>query len=241
MPGAKNTTPTTMEAGFGLRFAPNEKFYQGRTYRLPMLTKFPVFSLSYRMGIKGIAGSQYNYQRISAKVRKTFFVAPFGRSEWTLEATQLFGALPYPLLEIPRANQSYAFDWYSYSLMNFLEFVGDRSASLIVHHNLNGFILNKIPIIKKLQLREVASVKVLYGGLSNRNRPSSENQLLRLPTDAAGNPTTFTLGRLPYAEFSVGVANVFKMLRIDYVQRLTYLNQPNVSRWGIRMSFQTGF
>jgi hypothetical protein len=82
---------------------------------------------------------------------------------------------------------------------------------------------------------------VLYGGLSNSNRPSSENQLLRLPTDAAGNPTTFTLGRLPYAEFSVGVANVFKMLRIDYVQRLTYLNQPNVSRWGIRMSFQTGF
>lgn len=241
MPGARNTTPTTMEAGFGLRFAPNEKFYQGRTYRLPMLTKFPVFSLSYRMGIKGIAGSQYNYQRISGKVRKTFFVAPFGRSEWTLEATQLFGALPYPLLEIPRANQSYAFDWYSYSLMNFLEFVGDRSASLIVHHNLNGFILNKIPIIKKLQLREVASVKVLYGGLSKRNRPSSENQLLRLPTDAAGNPTTFTLGRLPYTEFSVGVANIFKMLRIDYVQRLTYLNQPNVSRWGVRMSFQTGF
>jgi hypothetical protein len=193
------------------------------------------------MGIKGIAGSQFNYQRISAKVVKTFFVAPFGRSEWTLEATRLFGALPYPLLEIPRANQSYAFDWYSYSLMNFLEFVGDRSVSLLIHHNLNGFILNKIPLVKKLQLREVASLKLLYGGLSARNRPSTENKLLRFPSDATGNPTTYTLGRLPYAEFSVGVANIFKMLRIDYVQRVTYLNLPNVSRWGIRVSFQTGF
>ena len=240
-PGGRKTTPTSVEAGFGLRYAPNQKFYQGKTYRLPMLNKFPVFSLSYRMGIKGIAGSQFNYQRISAKVVKTFFVAPFGRSEWTLEATRLFGALPYPLLEIPRANQSYAFDWYSYSLMNFLEFVGDRSVSLLIHHNLNGFILNKIPLVKKLQLREVASLKLLYGGLSARNRPSSENQLLRFPTDAAGNPTTYTLGRLPYAEFSVGVANIFKILRIDYVQRVTYLNLPNVSRWGLRVSFQTVF
>ncbi|MBU6341132.1 MAG: carboxypeptidase-like regulatory domain-containing protein [Bacteroidetes bacterium] len=240
LPNATLRTPEVFETGFGLRFAPNEKFYQGKTYRLPMLTKFPVFSLSFRMGIKGLAGSAYNYQRLSGKVKKTFFVAPFGRTEMTLEATRIFGSLPYPMLEIPRANQSYTFDWNSYNLMNFLEFVNDRYASVLIHHNLNGFILNKIPLLKTLDLREVFSFKLLYGGLSAQNQPDKNKNLPLFPKDASGNASTFTMGRQPYAEFSVGISNIFKVLRVDYVQRLNYLNLPNVSNWGIRFSFQAG-
>lgn len=240
-PDSAPVIPITAELGATLRFAPNEKFYQGGSYRVPMLTKFPVFTLGFRAGFRGIAGSQFSYQRLSLGVKKTFFVAPFGRSEWTLDAAKIFGILPYPLLELPRANQSYAFDWYSYSLMNFLEFVGDQYASLTVHHNLNGFLLNKIPLIKKLQWREVGSFKILYSSLGTRNTPTSGNDLMKLPTDAAGNPVTFVMGRLPYIEYSVGIANIFKVVRFDFVKRLTYTDLPNVTKWGIRFSFQGGF
>jgi hypothetical protein len=229
------------EAGVSLRYAPNEKFYQGTTYRAAMLTRFPVFSLSYRTGIKGLMGSEYNYHRLAFRFRKMFFIAPLGRSEWTIDLGQTFGRVPYPLLELHQANQSYIFDWYSYNLMNFLEFASDRFGSLMINHNFNGFFLNKIPLIKKLQLREMCNVKLLYGSLSDRNRPTPENGLLVFPADAQGTPLLNTLGKDPYVELSLGLSNIFKFLRVDYVRRMTYTEQPNISRWGIRFSFLAGF
>jgi hypothetical protein len=240
-PANQNRSLSSFETGFGLRYAPNEKFYQGTTYRLPMLTKFPVLSLSFRMGIKGVAGSQFDYQRITAKLRKTLFVAPLGRSELTLEGGRIFGSLPYPMLEIHRANQSFAYDWYSYNLMNFLEFASDRFGALTLHHNFNGFFLNKVPLVKKLQLREVVSFKALYGKLGSANIPSASNNLVLFPIDDSGNPLIHTLGKQPYMEASIGIANIFQLLRVDYVRRLSYTNLPNVSKWGLRLSFQAGF
>jgi len=240
-PGNFNFLLNTCETGFGLRYAPNEKFYQGKAYRLRMLTKFPIFSLSFRTSFKGLLGATYNYQRVSANIRKTFFVAPFGRSDWTLEAGGIFGTVSYPLLEIHRANQSYLFDWNSYNLMNFMEFASDRFAALTVHHNFNGFFFNKIPLVKKLQLREMGSFKVLYGSLQEQNRPTVANGLLPFPVDKAGNPFTRPFDARPYVEASVGLGNIFHFLRIDYVWRLSYRDLPGVNTWGVRASFQGGF
>jgi hypothetical protein len=168
-------------------------------------------------------------------------VAPLGRLQITAEAGRTFGTVPFPLLDIHRANQSYQFDWYSYNLMNFMEFASDKYVGVTMHHNLNGFLLNKIPLVKKLKLREVFSFKLLWGGLDDHNRPSASNSLLLFPKDDSGATYIHTLEKKPYMEASVGVANIFKVLRIDYLWRLSYTDLPGVDKWGIRFSIQPGF
>lgn len=232
---------TTTEAGISFRFAPNEKFYQGTVYRFPMLTKFPVFTLSYKAGIKGVWGSEYNYHKLTASFFKNIFLGPVGRSQLTVEAGRTFGTVPFPLLDIHRANQSYQFDWYSYNLMNFMEFASDKYLAATFHHNFAGLFLNKVPLIKKLKWREVGSIKLLWGGLDKRNRPTGANGLLLFPLNDDGADYIHTLDKKPYMEASIGIANIFRLFRIDYLWRLSYTDLPNVDTWGIRFSIQPGF
>ena len=157
------------------------------------------------------------------------------------EAGKIFGKVPYPLLTIHRANQTYSYQITSYNLMNFLEFVSDQYTSLNIDHCFNGFIFNKVPVIKRLKLREVATCKVLYGSLKDSNNPNNENGLFKLPIDNEGYTTTYTLEKNPYIEASVGISNIFKFFRIDMVKRLTYLDHPNVASTGIRARFKFDF
>jgi hypothetical protein len=102
-------------------------------------------------------------------------------------------------------------------------------------------LFNKIPLLKKLKLREVFSFKAVAGGLRDVNNPEKGAAVYSFPTDDQARPITYSLGREPYMEASVGVANIFKLLRVDLVKRLTYLNHPNVSQWGIRARFRLDF
>lgn len=229
----------TSELGIFLRYAPNEKFYQGATYRTPILNKYPIFQLSYTKGIKGIFNSEYNYNAVNFKGEKIFYLSPIGYSDIIVEAGRIFGQVPYPLLTIHRANQTYAYQMESYNLMNFLEFVSDKYASINIYHNFGGVVLGRIPLIKKLKWREVITFKSLWGGLDDSNRPSSENGLLRFPVDeTTKKPLTYTLEKKPYIEASVGIANIFKVVRVDYVRRLNYLDHPNVTKSGVRLRFK---
>jgi hypothetical protein len=125
--------------------------------------------------------------------------------------------------------------------MNFLEFVSDHYVSLSLDHSFNGFFFNKIPLLRRLKWREAVAAKAVWGGIRAENDPARHPSLLRLPTDAVGQPTTFTLEPGPYVEGSVGIANLFKLLRIDLVRRFTYLEHPNVPRWGLRGRFRLDF
>lgn len=225
-----------MSAEFGLmlRYAPNEKFYEGATYRTPLLTKFPIFEMRYTAGLKGQSVGDYNYHNVQLKVKKVFYMAPFGFGELNVEGGKIFGQVPYTLLTTHRANQTYAYQLESYNLMNFLEFVSDRYASVNYQHNFQGVFFGRIPLIKTLKWREVFSFKGLWGSLSDTNRPDGNNELLRFPVDQNGNILTHTLERKPYIEASVGISNIFKVLRVDYVRRVNYTDLPNVSKWGIR-------
>jgi hypothetical protein len=163
------------------------------------------------------------------------FLSQLGYSDVVLEGGYITGRLPYPLLSIHRANQTYAYQLNSYNLMNFLEFVSDRYASVNIDHNFNGFIFNRVPLINKLNLREIVSAKVLYGSVRQENDPAHHDpELYKFPVDENGLPSTFTLNRGPYIEGSIGVSNIFKLLRLDLVKRFTYLDHPNVAQWGIR-------
>lgn len=231
---------TTSEFSGELRWAPNEKFYQGKVYRIPIVNKYPIITLRFIAGVKGILKSEYNYQNISGRIEKRAFLSQLGYSDLVLEGGYIFGKLPYPLMTIHRANQTYAYQLNSYNLMNFQEFVSDRFIAFNIDHYFNGLFFNRVPLLKKLKLREVVSMKLLYGGVREENKPSSDPSLIRYPV-FQGATTTFTLEKKPYIEGSVGVTNIFKVIRVDMVKRVSYLENPYVATWGIRARFKFDF
>jgi len=227
------------ELSLAIRYAPHEAFYQGKKYRRPIINKYPTFQLQYTIGNKRI-GNDFNYQKLSFTAFKRVYFSVLGYSNINFEAAKIFGQVPFPLLFIHRANQTYAYQLDSYNLMNFLEFVSDQYVSLFIDHDFNGFFFNKIPLIRKLKFREVASFKILYGGVSEKNRDYNTD-VYKFPVSADGVPLTYTLENKPYIECSIGVANILKIFRIDLVKRLSYLNNPNTSNIGLRVRFKFYF
>lgn len=234
-----NIITTELNASF--RWAPKEQFYQGKVYRIPIFNKYPIFSLFYTAGIKGLLGGMYDFQRFDLRVEKRFYLSRLGYADATIEGGKIFGQVPYPLLTIHRANQTFAYQLNSYNLMNFLEFVSDRYAAITWVHHFMGIAFNRVPLLKKLKLREVASFKLLYGGVRAENNPNLHPALFQYPTTNQIT-TTFALDKnIPYMEGSIGVENIFKILRVDLVRRFTYTNHPQVSPLGIRTRFRFDF
>jgi hypothetical protein len=232
--------PTT-EVSLGLRYAPQEELVQGRIFRGRIPSNKPVFYLDYTDGLKNMFGGQYNYQKLHARIDEQLHLSQFGWADMRFEAGHTFGQVPYPLLNIFHANQSYAFDVYAYNLMNFLEFVSDHYETLTIDQHFNGLFFNKIPLFKKLKWRETASLKAIYGGLSNENTPSLHPSLYPFPVTATGQPMIYALGNTPYIEGSVGIENIFKFVRIDLVRRFTYLDHPGIAKLGLRTAIQFYF
>lgn len=119
--------------------------------------------------------------------------------------------------------------------MNAMEFMNDEYASWDVTYYLNGFLFNRVPLLKKLKWREVLSFRGLYGNLSDKNNPTVSNDLFRFPV------TTSYMGDTPYMEVGVGVENILKVIRLDYVWRLTYRNLPGIDKSGLRISLHMTF
>ena len=234
----------TSEIAAELRWAPHEQFYQGINIRVPIRNKYPVFTLRIQDGIKGLFNGQYNYQQVTLAIAKRCYLSQLGYADVTLEGGHIFGQVPFPLLDIHRANQSYAYQLNAYNLMNFMEFVSDNYVAVNSDFYFNGFFFNKIPLLKKLKLREVASFKILYGGVRDENNPSKNANVYQFPKDnLLGVPvqTTYSLNKTPYMEASVGIANIFKIIRLDLVKRFTYLDHPDISTWGIRTRVRFDF
>lgn len=231
---------TTTELSGELRWAPHEQFYQGKVYRIPIINKYPIFTLRFIAGVKGLLNSEYNYQNISGRVEKRVFMSQLGYSDVVLEGGYIFGKLPYPLMTIHRANQTYAYQLNSFNLMNFQEFVSDHFVGINIDHHFNGLFFNRVPLLKKLKLREVVSVKMIYGGVRDENKPTVDPSLIKYPT-VDGGPATFSLEKKPYVEGSVGVTNIFKLIRVDLVKRFNYLDNPYVASLGIRARFKFDF
>jgi hypothetical protein len=231
----------TSEISLTLRWAPKEQFYQGKAYRIPIYNKAPVFTLRFINGIKGLLGGEYEFQNLSLNVSKRFYWSQIGYTNVFIEGGKIFGTVPFPLLDIHRANQTYSYQIQSYNLMNFLEFVSDQYISANIDHYFNGFFFNKIPLLKKLKWREAVSFKILYGSISQKNNPTKNPDIFVFPVNSEGITTTYSLKEKPYLEGSVAIANIFKFFRIDLVKRFNYLDHPDVSQLGIRVRFKFDF
>lgn len=226
----------TTEFGVNLRFSPNADYFQGKVNRYPIFNKHPIFQFSYLGAFKDVLGSTHGYHKIRFGVFKRFYLSFLGFTNMELEAGKIFGnEVPYVLLHIPRANQSYTLQRRSFNMMNFLEFASDEYVKLNFRHYFNGFFFNRIPLLKKLKLREVITFKSIYGGLADDNDPDKNPNLIQFTTTDDGTPETFSLRDKPYMEASVGILNIFKVLRLDLIKRLTYLDNPNVPEiWGVK-------
>ncbi len=225
------TDITTGEIATGFRYAPNEQFIQGKDKRRQIFNEYPILTVHFRQGIKGLFGGDYNYSKLRVNLFKQWEWLTRGTTNLVFDAGRTWGEVPYLLQNIPRGNQTYVYQLTSYNMMNFLEFSTDKYASINFDHFWYGYFLNRIPLLRNLKLREVMSFKIIYGELSdnhNPNLPGNEG-LLQFPTDADGIPVTYLFEKnRPYMEASIGFTNIFKFLRFDLVQRLNYLDHPNL-------------
>jgi hypothetical protein len=223
-----------------LRYSPGETFYQGGTTRSVIDFNYTA-ALRYSKGFKGIAAGQYDYNELVISLYKFTNIPPIGYNKLYLEAGGVFGKVPFSLLTIHRGNQSYITQQFSYNLMNFMEFVSDRYATVMVEHYFVGFFFNKIPLLRKLKWREACAFKMLYGQVSAQNRPEENSGLLKFPTFQDGTPITYTLEDKPYMEASVGITNIFKVFRVDLIRRLNYLEHPGAKKYGVRFGIWVEF
>ncbi len=231
---------TQSEVEIFLRYAPKEKFTQTKWNRHSVLPEHPVFTLKHRIGIKGLLGSDLNYQHTEATFQKRFWFSAFGYTDCNLKAGKVWNKVPFPLLITPNANLSYTIQDESFWLMNAMEFFNDEYASWDLTYYMNGLIFNRLPLIRKLNWREVISCRGMFGNLSEKNRPDPLNtgSLFKFPYE---NDAYHYLNSTPYVEVAVGMENIFRVLRIDYVRRLTYRNYPGIDKDGIRIKLHVQF
>jgi hypothetical protein len=217
------------EIRFTTRFAYGEKFIDGDFSRVSLGTRNPVLQVTYIHSLKHIYEGQYDYQKIVLNVNDRLRWGLLGYTDYVIEGGQIFGKVPYPLLELHGGNQTFVYDYMAYNMMNYYEFASDRYASFWVFHHFEGLLFNKIPLLRKLKWREVVTYKILFGSVNQSNR-----NVLLFPTSLR------TLNNGPYQELSAGIENIFKFFRIDAFWRLTYTENIRIP-FGVKAGFQLSF
>lgn len=219
-----------------LRYAPGEKFFQTKTGRLPVNLDAPVVQLTHTFAPKGIFGNRFSLNVTELSFQKRWWLSAFGYVDMIVRGGHVWSKSPFPDLLIPNANLSYTIQPESFALMNPVEFVNDSYASWDLTYWANGAIFNYVPLLKKLKLREVFSFRGVWGHLSDRNNPGMQPELFRFP-----NAGSVAMSSTPYMEAGVGIDNIFRILRLDYVWRLTYRSTPGCDRSGLRLALHFTF
>lgn len=219
-----------------LRYAPGEKFYQSRSNRYPVNLDAPIFALTHVFA--PACWSKFPINKTELSMQKRFWFSAFGYLDAMVAGAHVWSRSAYLDLIIPNANLSYTIQPESFALLNPMEFINDSQVSWFVTYSPNGFLFNLIPGLKKAKLREAFSFNGFYGRLSDRNLPSLNPTLLSYPPDA----TISRMDRGAYMEASVGIDNIFRCLRVDYVWRLSYRHPPyQIDRSGVRIAFHMSF
>ncbi|UTA70324.1 DUF5686 and carboxypeptidase-like regulatory domain-containing protein [Emticicia sp. 21SJ11W-3] len=192
--------------------------------------KSPTITFKYTLGAKNILNSDFNYHNLMAKFSHTLNLGYFGKTYYRAEAGAIFGTVPYPLLKSHLGNESIFIVSNSFNLMNIFEFVSDRYATVRYNHDFEGLLFNRFPLIKKWKWRTFTTGKFLWGTLSDKNYSITP------PNSDAGFRNFSGLGKAPYIELGYGVSNIFKFFRVEAMHRLTYLDKPDVQRFGVKVS-----
>lgn len=231
----------TTEARIELRYAPGETFINTKQRRLPVNLDAPVFTLSHTTGIKGFLGGDYDYNFTEASIYKRLWLNSWGKIDILAKGGIQWNKVPFPLLIMPAANLSYIISDETFNLINNMEFLNDRYASLDISWDLNGKIFNRIPLLKKLKWREWLGIKCLWGTLTDKNNPTlaanaGDGMLMEFPEGSY-----IMDSKRPYIELIAGIHNIFKIIHIQYVHRLNYNHLPTASKNGVRLMMRLTF
>lgn len=231
----------TTEARIEFRYAPGETFINTKQRRLPVNLDAPVFTLSHTTGIKGVLGGDYNYNFTEASIYKRLWLNSWGKIDILAKGGIQWNKVPYPLLIMPAANLSYIVNDETFNLINNMEFLNDRYASLDVSWDLNGKLFNRIPLLKKLKWREWLGIKCLWGTLTDKNNPTlaanaGDHTLIEFPEGSY-----IMDSKHPYIELIAGIHNIFKIIHIQYVHRLNYNHLPTATKNGVRLMVRLTF
>jgi hypothetical protein len=222
----------TAEVILESRFARDELFIQYDNERISLgPQKWPIITVRYTHGIEGIGGSDFTYDKLRLTFQKRLPMGPLGTGRATLTGEKIWGTLPYPLLSLHIGNETPFYTDVIYNLMNFGEFFSDRFVSLQYRQNFEGFLLNRIPLMRKLNWRLTGLANVIYGDLRPENLTISNP----LPFPEGNENLTFNK---PYVELGYGVENIFRFLRVDFVHRLSYLSNDRARPFGVLFTAQ---
>lgn len=240
---------TFTEASFGVNFQPGATYINTKQRRLSTNFDSPILGLSHTMGLKNVLGGEYNYNFTEATFYKRIWLNSWGKIDVMAKGGAQWNKVPYPFLCMPAANLSYIMEDNTFSLIDNMEFLNDRYASMMLSWDLNGKILNRIPLIKKLKWREYIGCNLLWGTLTDKNNPFlAENQkdatLFFFPGSYKNGSFQYLSHvmdkKKPYVELIVGVHNIFKILHVEYVHRMNYIS-PGTQTWGVRTMFRVTF
>lgn len=190
---------------------------------------FATIFLNYSRGYKGVNRSDFDYRKLQLYYNQPFNIGGLGRLFTTVELGRIYGTVPLALLNVVPGNQSFVIIDNTFALVNYYEFVTDRYISFKAEHNFNGRIFSRIPLIKQLKWREVVGVRSVYGKISDENIAINRSNIVyRAPEDI-------------YYEYFLGVDNILKMFRVDFIWRGSYKNTPGSNNFGIQAEIDFHF
>lgn len=232
-----DTTVTSTEFIFKIRHAYKEQFWAGHFDRVSLGSKYPIYSFQYTAGIKDVLGSDYSYHKLELEYSHWFYVNPIGFLSYKFRAGRVLGTLPTLLLEAHNGNETFFYSSSGFNVMNRYEFISDTYISWSAVHHFDGFIMNKIPLMRRLKWRALAQFKGVWGTLSDANRNANSLN----SSDVAGNIPVRTPAPVPYMEAGVGIENIFKFLQIHAIWRLNYLDNPEAYHFMVQTGVYFSF
>lgn len=214
----------------------DELFLQNGNERISLgAKKWPIATIQYTAGLKGVLNSNYQYHKIQLTVEQSVRFGIVGRTNYEFAIGKIYNPVPYPLIENHIGNQTFFYTTAAFNLMNFFEYSSDQYTSIRIKHDLDGLISNRIPLVRKLKWRFFLTTNVLVGSMSDQNKN------LLAPATSSGEPTV-KISSLdparPYVEVGYGIDNIFKCARIDFIHRVTYRDVPDISKFGVKLSFR---
>ena len=184
-----------------------------------------------------MVGSQFEYDKVVLSYSYTKVWSMLGRTIYSADLAKVWGTLPYPLLSVYVGNQSFMYNQKAYNQMRNFEFISDQSVQLGFEHHFNGYIFNRVPLLNKFKLREIVTSKAIYGTLNQANRDIIPT---RYQVADISEFKSFSY-KVPYWELGVGLENIFKCIRVDFIWRMTYRAPEDPRNFGIKASYSLSF